>query len=267
MRLRSKLTYAGCGKTMLMDLFYETLSDRLPKRRVHFHAFMIDVHKRTHAMGAEDARKTDVIVPIAKDLAKEARVLCFDEFQVTDIVDAMILRRLLESMIGFGVVMVMTSNRRPDDLYKNGIQRKSFIPAIELIKSRFHVQDLDSGTDYRKVPRALSKVYYSPRNDANEAEFQKLFDAMTEEDHVEENRKLEVWGRKVNVPKCSKRVALFTFKELCGSPLSAADYIEITKQFPVIMIRDIPQLTLNERDQARRFILFIDACYESKARW
>jgi len=152
---------------MLMDLFFNTLPPSVKrKRRVHFHAFMIDVHKRIHAvklaMGHDGG---DPIPTVARELAQQANVLCFDEFQVTDIADAMILRRLFEGLKNFGVVMVITSNRHPDELYKNGIQRSSFLPCIELLKEHFDVTDLDSGTDYRRIPRALSHVYYHPLND------------------------------------------------------------------------------------------------------
>jgi len=202
---------------------------------------------------------------VARELAKEVEVLCFDEFQVTDIVDAMILRRLLEQLLDCGVVMVMTSNRHPDDLYKNGIQRESFIPAIELIKHRFVVTDLNSGTDYRKMPRALSKVYYHPPTPENRLEFDKLFDAMTGSD-IELDRRLKVWGRDLLIPASGNGVARFPFEELCGNALSAADYLEITKEFGTIFVEDIPLMNLNSKDKARRFITFIDACYESKTK-
>lgn len=267
----------GTGKTMLMDLFYHSLPPSITrKRRVHFHAFMIDVHKRIHAtkvaMGVQDGG--DPIAPVAGDLAREAYVLCFDEFQVTDIVDAMILRRLFESLLRYGVVMVITSNRHPDDLYKNGIQRSSFIPAIELLKSQFQVTDLDSGTDYRRIPRALSHVYYSPPTPENKAEFDKIFHSLTTSpspssssaDPVIANRPLTTFGRTIHIPLSTSRVARFTFEELCARPLSAADYLEITRTFGTIFITDIPKLDIGRKDVARRFITFIDACYESKVK-
>lgn len=261
----------GTGKTMLMDLFYQTLPPSLKrKRRVHFHAFMIDVHKRLHAakiaMGYQGG---DPIVPVARDLAREASVLCFDEFQVTDIADAMILRRLLESLVNYGVVCVMTSNRHPDDLYKNGIQRSSFIPAIELLKAHFEVTDLDSGTDYRRVPRALSHVYYSPITPENDREINKLFHALAAEDANDPpipNRKLKTWGRTILVPESTSKIAKFNFDDLCGQPLSAADYIEVTKNFGTVFVLNIPKMGMDQKDLARRFITFIDACYESKTK-
>ncbi|KAG1752528.1 AFG1-like ATPase-domain-containing protein [Suillus paluster] len=265
----------GTGKTMLMDLFYQTLPPYITrKRRVHFHAFMIDAHKRIHAskiaMGHSGG---DPIAPVARDLAKEAYVLCFDEFQVTDIADAMILRRLLEGLMNHGVVCVMTSNRHPDDLYKNGIQRSSFIPAIELLKTRFEVTDLDSGTDYRRIPRVLSHVYYHPLTPENNAEIDKIFNSLTcptptaaLQDPVIKNRPITTWGRTLHVPLSTSKVARFSFEEICGRPLSAADYLEVTKQFGTLFITDVPKMGMDKKDMARRFITFIDACYESKTK-
>ncbi|CDO73775.1 hypothetical protein BN946_scf185015.g103 [Trametes cinnabarina] len=260
----------GTGKTMLMDLFYNTLPPHIQrKRRVHFHAFMIDVHKRVHAMKAKlGARGGDPIEPVARDLAQEAYVLCFDEFQVTDIADAMVLRQLFEKLINLGVVCVITSNRHPDELYKNGIQRQSFIPCIELLKEHLEVTDLDSGTDYRRIPRTLSHVYYDPITPENRSEFEKIFKAFTShsEQPVVRNRKLHVWGREIVVPESTDTVAKFSFHDLCGKPMSAADYIEITKNFGTIFVTDVPKMSLNQKDMARRFITFIDACYESKTK-
>lgn len=261
----------GTGKTMLMDLFYKTLPPSIThKRRVHFHAFMIDVHKRVHAAKiAMGFTGGDPILPVARDLANDACVLCFDEFQVTDIADAMILRRLLETMLNFGVVCVMTSNRHPDDLYKNGIQRSSFIPAIELLKSQFAVTDLNSGTDYRRVPRALSNVYYHPLNDDNRREIIKLFNSFASSDPSDppiRDRALNIWGRSLLVPESTSKLAKFHFDDLCGQPLSAADYLEITKTFGTVFVLDVPKMGLDSKDKARRFITFIDACYESKTK-
>ncbi|EPS96013.1 hypothetical protein FOMPIDRAFT_1168014 [Fomitopsis schrenkii] len=260
----------GTGKTMLMDLFYDTLPPHMKrKRRVHFHAFMIDVHKRMHAAKARlGYQGGDVIGPVARELASEAYILCFDEFQVTDIADAMILRQLFERLLSYGVVCVMTSNRHPDDLYKNGIQRSSFVPCIELLKSQFDVTDLDSGTDYRRIPRTLSHVYYDPLTPENRAEINKIFKALTSDpsDPVQHKRKLTTWGRAITVPESSSSVAKFHFDELCGMPLSAADYLEIVKHFKTIFILDVPKMGLNQKDKARRFITFIDACYESKTK-
>ncbi|KAK2466032.1 hypothetical protein APHAL10511_001674 [Amanita phalloides] len=261
----------GTGKTMLMDIFYQSLPPTITrKRRVHFHAFMIDVHKRLHAAKiAMGHRGGDPIAPVARDLAREASVLCFDEFQVTDIADAMILRRLLESLLNYGVICVITSNRHPDDLYKNGIQRSSFLPAIELLKTYFDVTDLNSGTDYRRIPRALSQVYFHPLTPENSLEINKIFQALAQHDPNDppiRKRELKVWGRTLVVPESTSRVAKFRFHDLCGQPLSAADYLEVTRTFGTVFVLDIPKMGLDSKDKARRFITFIDACYESRTK-
>ncbi|OBZ70040.1 hypothetical protein A0H81_09842 [Grifola frondosa] len=241
----------GTGKTMLMDLFYNTLPPFIKRKRLE----------------ARFARR-DPIAPVARDLASEAYVLCFDEFQVTDIADAMILRQLFERLINLGVVCVITSNRHPDELYKNGIQRTSFIPCIELLKTRFAVTDLDSGTDYRRIPRTLSHVYYDPLTPENRAEVQKIFTALTSDpsDPVQRRRELHVWGRPIVVPESTSTIAKFRFHDLCGKPMSAADYLEITKTFGTIFVLDVPKMGLEQKDMARRFITFVDACYESKTK-
>ncbi|KIJ20397.1 hypothetical protein PAXINDRAFT_166457 [Paxillus involutus ATCC 200175] len=276
----------GTGKTMLMDLFFHSLPPSITrKRRIHFHAFMIDVHKRIHAaklamgligggggasVGGGDGG--DPIAPVARDLAREAYVLCFDEFQVTDIADAMILRRLLEGLLKFGVVCVITSNRHPVELYKNGIQRSSFIPTIELLTTYFQVTDLDSGTDYRRIPRALSHVYYHPLSPENRAEVNKIFDSLTSStsavnpDPVIPNRPITTFGRTLHIPLSTSRVARFTFAELCDRPLSAADYLEITKTFGTVFVTDVKKMGVSRKDVARRFITFVDACYESRTK-
>ncbi|KAH8118701.1 AFG1-like ATPase-domain-containing protein [Phellopilus nigrolimitatus] len=260
----------GTGKSMLMDMFYDTLPPRIKKkRRVHFHAFMIDVHKRVHAVKSSmGASEGDPIAPVARELARETTVLCFDEFQVTDIVDAMILRRFFEILLNHGVVSVMTSNRHPDELYRNGIQRSSFIPCIELLKSKFDVINLDSGTDYRRIPRALSHVYFDPLSPENVKEANKIFTAIATRDgeNVSHDRRLKIWGRTLHVPESTSHVAKFTFDELCGHALSAADYLEVTKTFHTVFVTDVPQMNLGQKDKARRFITFVDACYESRTK-
>ncbi|KAK4056896.1 ATPase [Microbotryomycetes sp. JL221] len=258
----------GCGKSFLMDLFYANLPSKFDhlKQRVHFHAFMMDVHRRGHQIKSKTGQAQDWIVLAARQLAQQTRVLCFDEFQVTDIADAMILRRLMEALRAHGVVTITTSNRAPDDLYKNGIQRDQFLPCIELIKQTFTVQCLDSNVDYRKRPRDLKRVYFDPNNSKNQLEFNNLFNDLTLNEPVIENKTLKVWGRQIKVPLSTSNVAKFKFLDLCGKPLSAPDYLEITKSFETIFLEDVPQLGLDTKDQARRFILFIDAAYEAKTK-
>ncbi|KAI1877106.1 uncharacterized protein JN550_001178 [Neoarthrinium moseri] len=258
----------GSGKTMLMDLFYDTLPKAVKsKTRIHFHNFMQDVHKRLHKMKMEHGNDIDAVPFVAADIAEQGNVLCFDEFQCTDVADAMILRRLLESLMSHGVVLVTTSNRVPDELYKNGIQRESFIPAINLLKARLHVINLDSPTDYRKIPRPPSGVYHTPldAHAASHAEkwFRFLGDPESPEAHSEVQR---VWGREIYVPRVSGRCAWFTFKELLGKATGAADYIELMRSYDAFIVTDVPGMTYRERDLARRFITFIDAVYESHAK-
>ncbi|SCU88934.1 LANO_0D03488g1_1 [Lachancea nothofagi CBS 11611] len=292
----------GCGKTMLMDLFYSTVPPHLTKRRMHFHQFMQYVHKRSHdlveelnldALGEAKHKDIDSIPFLATEIARQSRVLCFDEFQVTDVADAMMLRRLITALLStkYGVVLFATSNRRPDDLYINGIQRESFIPCIQLLKDRTHVVNLDSQTDYRKVSRPLSSVYYYPSNGlkywSQECEaarkqhvdqWYNFFSQLADnKEHQQDPRssnptnhetykdyKLKVWGRELNVPKCtSQRVAQFTFKELCGRPLAAGDYLALSTAFKSFIITDIPYLSIHVRDEVRRFITFLDAVYDN----
>ncbi|KAK9324749.1 AFG1-like ATPase-domain-containing protein [Lipomyces orientalis] len=254
----------GCGKTMLMDMFYSTIPTTvLSKRRIHFHAFMQDVHKRAHALKVQHGSDFDAIPMLAAALADDARVLCFDEFQVVDVADAMLLRRLFEALIYHGVIFVITSNRAPDDLYKNGIQRQSFIPCIELIKERLHVICLDSPTDYRRIERPLKNVYHSPLDARAKEHANTWFNYFANPRDPPHAATHSIWGRELHVPKASGTVAQFTFEQLCGQPMSAADYLELARNYHAFVITDIPTLTLSNKDRARRFITFLDAVYES----
>ncbi|WFD42418.1 peroxisome-assembly ATPase [Malassezia psittaci] len=289
----------GTGKSMLMDLFYETLPENINrKRRVHFHQFMIDVHKRSHfykskyhrasgivgqagmgkststsASSAKAAVTTadyegeiDPIEPVIREIAQEVEVLCLDEFQVVDIVDAMILRRVLEGLMQYGVVIVTTSNRMPAELYKNGIQRTSFLPCIHLLETQYKVVDLNSGTDYRRVPQPRDQVYYLESDPVEKSEFEKQWNGLTSNQEIRRDHVIEVWGRRINVQECTSHVARFSFMELCGQPRSAADYIALCSEFSTIFIENIPLMSFDMRDVARRFITFVDAAYESKTR-
>lgn len=258
----------GSGKTMLMDLFYDTLPPNVTsKTRIHFHNFMQDVHKRLHKLRMEHGNDFDAVPFIAADIAENAQVLAFDEFQCTDVADAMILRRLLESLMSHGVVLVTTSNRHPDDLYKNGIQRQSFIPCINLLKRQLRVINLDSQTDYRKLPRPPSGVYHHPLDLAAKTHADKWFaflgDPKKDPPHPDT---VTVWGRDVEIPLVSGECARFTFHELIGRATGAADYIEMMRIYHSFVVTDIPAMTHRERDWARRFITFIDAVYESQAK-
>lgn len=284
----------GCGKTMLMELFYLTVPPALSKKRIHFHQFMQYVHKRSHdiiseqnfdALGEAKGRDIDPIPFLAAEIANTSRVLCFDEFQVTDVADAMILRRLITTLLSkeYGVVLFATSNRKPDDLYINGVQRESFVPCIELIKERTEVVLLDSPTDYRKIPRPISSVYYYPSHNlsyfskecelARKLHVQQWYSyfaqlhrpSKSENGHdIVYNYPLTIWGRQLLVPKCTPgRVAQFTFKQLCGEPLAAGDYLTLANSFKSFVVTDLPYLTIYVRDEVRRFITFLDAVYDN----
>ncbi|PHH73050.1 hypothetical protein CDD82_5676 [Ophiocordyceps australis] len=258
----------GSGKTMLMDLFYDTLPSSVKtKTRIHFHNFMQDVHRRLHRIKMDRGSDVDGVPYVAADIARQANVLCFDEFQCTDVADAMILRRLLESIMSHGVVLVTTSNRHPDELYKNGIQRESFIPAINLLKRRLHVINLDSPTDYRKIPRPPSGVYHTPLDKHANSHAEKWFRFLGDPEQTEARSETQaVWGREIYVPRVSGRCAWFTFDELIGKPKSAADYLELVRCYDAFIVTDVPAMTIRERDLARRFITFIDAVYEGNAK-
>jgi len=258
----------GSGKTMMMDLFFDTLPPHIKqKNRIHFHNFMQDVHRRLHRFTMEHGSDTDAIPFVAADIAEGSSVLAFDEFQCTDVADAMILRRLMESLMHHGCVIVTTSNRHPDELYKNGIQRESFIPCINLLKAQLKVLNLDSPTDYRKIPRPPSGVYHHPLDKAADTHAQKWFQFFADLENDPPHPAVHyVWGREIKVPTASGKAARFTFHDLIGSATGAADYIELTKHYEAFIITDVPGMSFRQRDWARRFITFIDAVYESHAK-
>ncbi|KAJ2612203.1 ATPase [Coemansia sp. RSA 1365] len=252
----------GTGKTTTMDLFFDTVPTPM-KRRIHFHAFMLDVHARINSFKHTHECSDDPIPTIARELAADAYVLCFDEFQVTDIADAMVLRRLVTELFRNGVVIVTTSNRHPDELYKNGIQRESFMPCIGLLKNCCEVVSLDSGTDYRKVARETESVYFSPISADTNKVLHALFGLAAENAPVESSVPLRFLGRTLTVPLAANGVARFSFAELCKDAHSAVDYIELAKRYHTLMLTDVPVMNMSDRNEARRFITLVDALYES----
>ncbi|KAI9291064.1 AFG1-like ATPase [Neoconidiobolus thromboides FSU 785] len=252
----------GTGKTMLMELFYDSLPTTLPKRRVHFHAFMIEIHERIHQI-KKNKKIRDPIPPIIMELSKNAKILCFDELQVTDIADAMILRRIFDELFKNNVTIIITSNRHPNELYKDGIQRQSFIPCIELLKQKLNVIDLNSGLDYRRQVTEKNELYLSPINEINEFKFDVLFKEFLNGKQAKQE-KLHFLGRELIVPYANNGVAKFTFEELCVQPLNAADYLKLSEKYHSVFLSNIPYIYQCDRNIIRRFITLIDALYENK---
>ncbi|EPY50568.1 AFG1 family ATPase [Schizosaccharomyces cryophilus OY26] len=259
----------GCGKTALMDLFYNHLPSNITRsKRIHFHAFMLHIHQSAHHLKQVKGYGFDVIDYLSAQLASKCTVLCFDELQVTDVAGALILRRLFECLQKYGVVIFITSNRAPNDLYKNGIQRESFLPCIHLLNESLNVICLDSPNDYRRLKSETEDIYLHPAQDPLvKKQLQQWFERYgnIRGDPTHEVQ-LEVFGRTILVPKVSGDAAWFTFKELCGEPKSAADYISLANRFRAFIISDIPQLSIEAKDLVRRFINFIDAAYDSRAK-
>lgn len=249
----------GRGKTWMMDLFFSSVpGDR--KLRMHFHRFM----KRVHADLKRLEDKTDPLVYVADEIASEADVICFDEFFVTDITDAMILGRLFELLFARGITLVATSNIVPERLYENGLQRRRFLPAIEALMENCEVLNIDSDTDYRLRTLTQAKLYY----DSNSAETQSaLKDSFSQlsMDHSpgRANVSLEISGRSIQAKRVNEDVVWFTFDALCNGPRSQHDYIELAKEFHAVIVSEVPQLTSDIEDQARRFVYMVDEFYDS----
>ena len=250
----------GRGKSMLMDLFF-TAAPGLRKRRVHFHAFLLEVHDRIER---ERRARTDApILKVAAEIAHEAALLCFDEFQVDDIADAMILGRLFSALFDAGVVVVATSNLAPDRLYEHGLQRELFIPFIALLKEKLDVLELDGGRGWRLARLVGKPVYHHPLGPAAHEALAATFADLTD-GAPGESMMLPVKGRSLIVPRAARGVAWFGFTELCQRPLAAADYLAIAEHFAAVIIEGIPQLSSGQRDAARRFNILIDTLYEAR---
>ncbi len=250
----------GRGKTMLMDLFFET-SRHPSKRRLHFHEFMAESHDRIGA-----ARKSvdgDPIPHVAAEIAASAGLLCFDEFHVTDIADAMILGRLLKGLFERDVVMVTTSNVTPSGLYKNGLNRQLFLPTIALIETQMEVMELDSAKDFRLEKLEGQQLYFSPLDEAARTALDHAFTRLTGLPHGEPVE-VDVKGRRLVVPEAARGVARFTFDELCDRPLGPNDYLHLAHRFHTLILDGIPRLVADRRAAARRFINLIDTLYDAR---
>lgn len=264
----------GRGKSMLMDLFFESASG-VRKRRVHFHAFMAEVHDlvRVFREGDDAARHDafgkvkgdDPLAAVAERTAETARLLCFDELQVTDIADAMILGRLFEALFARGVTVVATSNREPDSLYENGLNRQLFLPFIAQLKARLAVVRVAGPRDFRLDRLKGAKVWFSPLVAPAEQGFDALWRELTE-GAPETGATLEVLGRKLRLPRVAGGHLRSSFASLCGLALGARDYLAVADRFHTVFLEAVPRLTPEKRDEARRFVALIDALYEADAK-
>ena len=250
----------GRGKTFLMDLFFESLSLKT-KKRIHFHRMMHEVHDRLAQLGDIE----DPLDQVADDIARDTRVLCFDEFFVSDIGDAMILARLLQGLFARGVTLVATSNSAPDDLYRDGLQRQRFLPAIEQLKKHTRVVCLDGDTDYRLQLLQQEGTYLSPDDALAQSKLQHYFDE-TASGKVSQDRSLRVNGRDIPTRACAKGVAWFQFEDICDGPRSQNDYIEIARWFPVVIVSEVPVFDETLENQARRFIALVDEFYDRRVK-
>jgi cell division protein ZapE len=251
----------GSGKSMLMDLFFAAV-DIEEKRRVHFHAFMQEIQTALH-----EARKTgvdDAILPVAKAVSDDLRLLCFDEMQITDIADAMIVGRLFQKLFEAGVVIVTTSNRVPDDLYKDGLNRQLFLPFIALLKESMKVWELTSPTDYRQNRLGGAKVYFHPVDAAARDEVSDIWRNLTGGGGAP--LKLTIKGRSVELPVFRNGAGRATFWDLCAKPLGPADYLAIAEAVRVLIVEDVPLLSSENYNEAKRVVTLIDALYEAKVR-
>ena len=254
----------GRGKSMLMDLFFEA-APAPRKRRVHFHEFMLAQHAFLRAARQRGLGHDTLIADAARAVAAQARVLCFDEFAVTDIADAMILGRLFERLFALDVVVVATSNRPPGELYRNGLNRQLFTPFIDLLAAKLDVVEIDAARDYRLDRLLAAPVYYAPLGPAADEAMDAAWARLTL-GAAPQPVTLEVQGRALRVARAAAGCARLTFEELCARPLGAADYLEIAERFHSVLLEDVPRFTPSMREEAARFRTLIDALYEAKTK-
>ena len=254
----------GRGKSMMMDLFFDT-AQVTRKRRIHFHRFMQEAHARVHAWKRANPNGDDPIPPLADTIVAEAALLCFDEFQVTNIADAIILGRLFQALFARGVVVVATSNVAPDDLFKGQPGRDAFLPFIAILKDHVEVVRVDADRDYRRQRLRGMRTWHVPADGRADRALDEAFALLT--DNAEPApTSLTIMGRTLRVPNAAKGVARFDFQALCGVPLGAGDYLAIASAFPTVIIDAIPRLSPDNYDEARRFITLVDALYDQQVK-
>ncbi len=258
----------GRGKSLLMDMFFSTVT--LPaRRRIHFHAFMQEVHAASHAWRQEiESRqlKVELLPSVAHDIAQKAQLLCLDELQVTDVADAMILSKLFGSLLEDGVITVITSNRPPEELYLGGLQREKFMDFVHLIYERMDVLELASPHDYRMQQiRAMQAVYMWPLSAQAAQELDRMLAQLTHKAELQPMT-LDIQGHKLTVPQCYGGIARFRFSDLCEKALGAADYLAVARRFHTVFISDIPKLGAEKRNEARRFVTLIDTLYDHRVK-
>ena len=252
----------GRGKSMLMDLFFNTVPIA-KKRRVHFHQFMLDIHENLHRL--QESQTPDILPHLAKEIAAKTSLLCFDEFHVSNIADAMILGRLFEALFSAGVIIIATSNWPPDELYKNGLQRDRFLPFIDLIKQRMEIYFLDGAVDHRYRQTEGMQCYFHPLTEAHTRQLQRVFYKLT--NHAEpEKINLPVQGRVLYLTHTAKGVGFFNFNELCGAALGPADFLALAENLHTVLIDEVPRMQEEKRNETARFINLIDALYETKVK-
>lgn len=258
----------GRGKTMLMDQFY-ALCPMQRKRRVHFNDFMADIQDRinAHRQALKEGKTTenDPIPPVARDVIAQSRLLCFDEFSVTDIADAMILSRLFSALFAQGAILVATSNVKPSELYRDGLNRDLFLPFIDVLKTHTTVTALDSPPDYRQTKLDQLPVYHTPLGPETDAAMSAAFNQATSGLPITK-RRIRVMGRTISVEQEARNIARFTFDELCNKPLAARDYLALTEHYNTFFIEGVPKMERAEQNQAKRFILLIDTLYDAGAK-
>ena len=254
---------AGVGKTMLMDICFSSIKIK-KKKRIHFQEFMIDIHNRLHKIRNSKSIK-DPLITVAEEVASEIKFLCFDEFQVTDIADASILKKLFTVLFEHGTIIFSTSNIKPSNLYSDGLHRDRFLPFIDYLENDCLVININSGKDYRKNRVINAEVYYSPLGNSTEEAMNKIFNSITNGLPYEE-KILFVKGREIRIERQALGCARFDFQELCAKPLGAEDYLAISNEFDVIFIENIPILPSEKRNEAKRFVSLIDALYDNRKR-